>query len=149
MFSFKSSHRRCSVKRKRTHVNTCEHMCWSLFLIQMHDFRTAILLKRDSNKGTVKFVKFLGTSFWRMYANDCFCSLFLMAPVLKSLFNKVASLQTCNFIKRRLQHRCFSCKIWEIFKNTYFEEYLRTTASVVSFSWLYVHYLRHRFINQK
>ena len=43
----------------------------------------------------------------------------------------------------------FSCEIWEIFKNTYFEEYLRTTASVVSFLWSYVHYLRHRFINQK
>ena len=26
---------------------------------------------------------------------------------MKSLFNKVASLQACNFIKKRLQHRCF------------------------------------------
>ena len=43
----------------------------------------------------------------------------------------------------------FSCKICEIFKNTYFAEYMRTTASVVSSSWLYVPYLRHRFINQK
>ena len=43
----------------------------------------------------------------------------------------------------------FSCEIGEIFKNTYFEEYLRATASVVSFLWPYVHYLRHRFINQK
>ena len=37
----------------------------------------------------------------------------------------------------------------DIFKNTYFEEYLRMTTSVVSFSRLYVHYLRHRFFNQK
>ena len=29
-----------------------------------------------------------------------------------------------------------SCEIFEIFKNTYFEEYLRMTAFVVSFSWL-------------
>ena len=28
----------------------------------------------------------------------------------------------------------FSCEIFEIFKNTYFEEYLRVTASVDSFS---------------
>ena len=41
-----------------------------------------------------------------------------------------------------------SCEIFEIFKNTFFEEYLRVTASVVSFSCLYVDYLRHRFINQ-
>ena len=32
-----------------------------------------------------------------------------------------------------------SCEICKIFKNVYFEEYLRTTASVVSFSWLYNH----------
>ena len=31
--------------------------------------------------------------------------------VLKSLFNKVASLQACNFIKTRLQHRCFPVNI--------------------------------------
>ena len=28
------------------------------------------------------------------------------APVLESPFNKVAGLKTCNFIKKRLQHRC-------------------------------------------
>ena len=27
--------------------------------------------------------------------------------MLESLFGKVASLQGCNFIKKRLQHRCF------------------------------------------
>ena len=27
-------------------------------------------------------------------------------PVLESLFNKVAGLKTCNFIKKRPQHRC-------------------------------------------
>ena len=30
--------------------------------------------------------------------------------VLESLFNKVAGLKTCNFIKKRLQHRCFPAK---------------------------------------
>ena len=28
-------------------------------------------------------------------------------PVLESFFNKVAGLQTYNFIKKRLQNRCF------------------------------------------
>ena len=31
-------------------------------------------------------------------------------PVLESLFNKVLDLQTCKFIKKRLQHRCFPVK---------------------------------------
>ena len=43
------------------------------------------------------------------------------SSVLEFLFNKVAGLQACNFIKKKLQHR-FSCKICEIFKTTYFEE---------------------------
>ena len=30
--------------------------------------------------------------------------------MLEILFNKVAGLQACNFIKKRLQHRCFSVK---------------------------------------
>ena len=54
-----------------------------------------------------------------------FCS---KIPVLVSLFNNVAGLQACNFIKKRLQQRCFSCRIWETFKNNYLEEYLFTTA---------------------
>ena len=45
-------------------------------------------------------------------------------PVLESLFIKVAGAQASNFIKKKLQHRCFFCEICEIFKNTYFEEHL-------------------------
>ena len=32
-------------------------------------------------------------------------------------------------VKKRPQHRFFSCEIWKIFKSTYFEEQLRTAAS--------------------
>ena len=38
-------------------------------------------------------------------------------PVLESLFNKLAELKACNFIKKRLQHRCFPVK---------FAKFLRT-----------------------
>ena len=33
--------------------------------------------------------------------------------MLDSLFNKVAGLQSCNFVKKRLQHRSFSVNIVE------------------------------------
>ena len=49
--------------------------------------------------------------------------------MLESLLSKVAGLQALNFIKQRLQHRFFSCKYFEIFKNTYLEEHLQTAAS--------------------
>ena len=54
-------------------------------------------------------------------------------PVLESLFNKVTGLQVCLFIRKRLQHKCFStCDICELFKNTYFGEHLRIAASSLS-----------------
>ena len=44
-------------------------------------------------------------------------------------FKKVLGLKACNFIKKKLQ-QVFSCECCEIFKNAYFEEHLRTAASV-------------------
>ena len=49
-------------------------------------------------------------------------------PVLESLFNKVASLKAYNFIKKT-PTQVLSCEICQIFRNTYFEEHLGTTAS--------------------
>ena len=46
--------------------------------------------------------------------------------VIESLSHKVEELQSCNFIKERLQYRCFLAKF---LRNSYFEEHLRTTAS--------------------
>ena len=51
--------------------------------------------------------------------------------MLELLFNKVAGLETCNFIKKRLQRRCFLVNIAKIFKSTYIEEHLWMAASVL------------------
>ena len=37
--------------------------------------------------------------------------------------------KTCNFIKKEIPKQVFSCEYCEIFKNTYFEEHLRTVVS--------------------
>ena len=52
--------------------------------------------------------------------------------MLESLFNKVKDLKDCNFIEKGLQHttHVLSCEYCEIFKSTYFEEHLRTDASI-------------------
>ena len=36
--------------------------------------------------------------------------------VLESLFNKAAGPKACNFIKKRLQHRCFPVKFSKILR---------------------------------
>ena len=44
--------------------------------------------------------------------------------MLEFLFNKVAGLQACNFIKKRFQHRCFSVK----FAKSLGESFLQYTS---------------------
>ena len=56
--------------------------------------------------------------------------------MLEYLFNKVADLNACNFIKKRLRHRYFPVNIGEFFKNIYFEEHLRTAASEIEHCFL-------------
>ena len=38
--------------------------------------------------------------------------------------------KACNFIKKETLAQVFSCKFYEIFKNTFLTEHPRTTASV-------------------
>ena len=50
--------------------------------------------------------------------------------MMQLLSNKVAGLEACSFI-RETPTQVFSCKYWEIFKNTYFEEHLQMAVSVI------------------
>ena len=49
----------------------------------------------------------------------------------QSIFLKKA--QACNFIKKETLAQVFSCEFWNISKNTFFTEHIRTTASGESF----------------
>ena len=152
MFNFKISHQRCSVK-KGVHKNfgnfTRKHLSWSLFLIKLQVFRPATLLKRNSNTGVLLWnLQIFKNVYFEEY-------LWASASVVSSswhlcwnLFIKLQAWRPAILLKTDSQH-VFSCEICRLFKDTYFEENLRMTASVVSFSWLHVYYLCHRFINQK
>ena len=79
-------------------------------------------------------VKFQKQPFADVFQNRCskrFCNIHRKTPVLELFFNIVAGLEDWNCIKKRLQHRCFFCEYCKIFKNTYFEEHLRTAAFVL------------------
>ena len=47
------------------------------------------------------------------------CNIHRKTPVLQSLFSKVASLETCNFINKGLQHRCFPVNIAKFLRKFY------------------------------
>ena len=65
--------------------------------------------------------------------------------MLESLFNRVADIRACNFIKKKLQHSCFPVKFAKFFTITYFDEHQRTTASLFSVSFSYHHFHYHHF----
>ena len=45
--------------------------------------------------------------FHKKSCSEKFCNIHKKTIVLKSLFDKVAGLQPCNFTEKRFQHRCF------------------------------------------
>ena len=51
-------------------------------------------------------------------------------------FNKIAGLQACNFIKKRLQHRCFPVKFTKFLRTPFFTEHLQ---------WLFLPFLQMGF----
>ena len=56
-------------------------------------------------------------------------NIFRRTPVLGSLFNKIVGLQDCKYVKKRLQ-QIFRAKFVKIFKNTFLEKHLQTSASL-------------------
>ena len=57
--------------------------------------------------------------------------------MLESLFYRFQDWRPPTLLKKRLA-QVLSCKFREIFNNTFFTEHLRVTASVRSYSWLYL-----------
>ena len=81
---------------KNFSIITGKHLCWNLFLIKLQIWRSAALLKRDSNIGVrVNIAKFLRTAFfikhlWWLLLNENKSRLFILLPdwlhyVIKSI----------------------------------------------------------------
>ena len=61
-------------------------------------------------------------SFAGVFQNRCswkFHNIHKKKPVLEPLFNKVAGLKAYNFIKKKLQHRCFPVNITKFVRTTF------------------------------
>ena len=46
--------------------------------------------------------------------------------MLEFVFNKVTSLQASNFVKKRLQHRCFAVKFAKFLRTPFFAEHFQS-----------------------
>ena len=104
------------------------------------DFYTLItynyILTHTYNSDTTAGAEFISSPqrcSWKI------CKVHRKAPVLESLFYKVASLQACNVTKNRLLHKCFHVK-FEKFWRTPILKNIWTTISVY---WLLHHILHY------
>ena len=124
-FPLRSSHRRCSVKKvflkilQISEVNTCVGVC---FERRSHWRCSAekLFLKffQENTCVGVSLIKFVKTC----KISDIFKSTYFEEHLqtTASVLNKIAGPKVSNFIKKRLQHRCFLVK---------FAKFLRTPIS--------------------
>ena len=76
-------------------------------------------------------LQLLHIAFWKKQPREVFDKKKVFQKILQnSLQNTCARDSLIKFIKKETLAQLFSCELCEFFKNTYFEEYLRTTASV-------------------
>ena len=72
------------------------------------------------------------------------CNIHRKTPVLESLFNKVAALKACNFIKKRLHYKCFPKNIFMI---SFFIEHHWCRSSNCGYDLVVVHNERYERAN--
>ena len=96
---------------------------------------------RSSHQGC-SIIKGVLRNFAKFARNTCARACF---------FNKIAGRRpmACNFIKKETLTRVFSCEFCKIFKNAFFTEHLRTTASA-DYMWVknYSLPIKNKFLNQ-
>ena len=94
----------------------------------------SVVLTNSATFSLCTYWKYLKLSFFdisRVYRKrqvveySNICNIERKTTELKSLFNKVADLQACKFIKKRLQLRCFPLNIAKFLRTAFLIEHLR------------------------
>ena len=93
-------------KKLKTWLKTQTTILSKLFVIFNVHRQTVLYYVNMSIKKNNRFQMFLKGSVLKNFRN-----ILKKTPLLESLFNKFVSLQDCNFIQNRLQHRCFPVNV--------------------------------------
>ena len=62
--------------------------------------------------------------FFKISILKKFLKLYSKTSVVEFLFNKVATLKGCNFVKKKLRHTCFPVNIAKFLRTSFFTEHL-------------------------
>ena len=103
---------------------TGKHLCKSLFFNKLYS-------KRDPGTGVFLWIlrNFLEHLFYRTSPGDCFCISFYLRKHPLTTANAAvrrcySDLKACNFIEKRLQHRCFPVNTAKFLRTAFFIEHL-------------------------
>ena len=102
-------------KKLKIWLKTQTTILFKLFVKFYVHRQTVLYYVNMSIKRNNRFQMFLKVSVLKN-----FCNIHRKTLLLEPLFNKVASLQACNFIKKRLQHRCFPMNITKFFGKAFY-----------------------------
>ena len=111
--------------------------CWSVFsrIRSISPYSVQMWENTDHKKLRIwtLFTQWPRSSNWRCSVQEGIFKNFTNFTVTQLywnlLFNKVAGLKACNFIKKRLQRRSFPIKFAKFLRIPFFIEHLPTTAS--------------------
>ena len=84
--------------------------------------------------------------FADVFQNRCSLKIpdiYKKTPVLESLFKKGVGPQSCNFLKKRLQRRCFLVNLANFLRTPFLVEHLWWLLLNVSYSTLPTHWVTH------
>ena len=94
--------------RKKRNTHTKRKQALDSQYVPQHHSSFSNAIKKDFMR---YFQKQPRNMFCKKRCSKTFCKFHRKTPMLQSLFNNVAGLQACIFIKKRLQHKCFPVNI--------------------------------------
>ena len=90
----------------------------------------------NTSKGLYILVRLQKQPVENIFQNR-FYNIYRETPVLESLFHKDAGVQVCNFIEKRLQHRCFLLNITKFLRAAYFIDLIQWSVFQVERTIIY------------
>ena len=113
--SAKKFHHRCLTKSEYIFHKNNQYLKRLLTIQQTVNY--AVYLNLHSSSCTQMFFKIDVLKNFAMFVGKHLCWSFF--------FNNVAGPQGCNFIKKRLRHRCFPVNVAKFLRTRFFTEHLR------------------------
>ena len=93
--------------------------------------------------------------FYKKSCSETFRNIYRKTPLLESVSNTVTGMKACNFVKKRLQHRCFLVNIAKFWRTPilkkicerllHLRKFLKTAFPIEHLWWMYLKFSEKLF----